>query len=129
MSDGTDDIKVNSEVIKELRDDFTFFIASSMLKTVALNSPDPQNFVKEVVWKWREQQVNALGIMVASLERKLKENSDLYGLFGEVAKQASKERRESIITNLRIFSDSIEKILLSGLNEAAKEKEEEDPLD
>lgn len=118
--------KVSAEVIKELRNDFTFFVASSILKTLALNSTNPKEFIRDIVWKWREMQVNTLGAAVSDMERKMSADEEFNQIFGEMMKKANRAQREVLVSSIRMFCDNVEKILVSGLDTLGFEKEEED---
>lgn len=117
---------VNVEVIREMKNDFTFFIAMSMLKTMALSAPDPKTYIKDVIWKWRESQVAMMGALISEAHNRMLSDPLLSNLFGELIGSINKEQRESIIKNIRLFSDTLEKALTSTLGEEggdSKEKE------
>ena len=119
------DPNVSAEVMRELRNDFTFFVSMSMLKSLAVSSPEPASFIKDIIWKWRELQVNALGMIVADHENKMFFDAEFNELFGDLLKKINRAQRETMIASIRAFCDSMEKVLISNLDSQTEGKEED----
>jgi hypothetical protein len=122
--DDKPEAKVNVEVLRELRNDFTFFVAMSVLKSMAVSVPDPKTFIKDVIWKWRELQVSAMGALMSNSENKLFSDPDFNELFGEMMKKITRSQRESLVSSIRLFCESLEKVLISSFDDEGGEKEE-----
>ena len=115
------------EAIKELRNDFTFFVATSLLKMMATTSTEPKKFLKDVVLKWREKQVQALHLVATEMDKRMFEDEEFEDLFGSVMRKASLVQRETMIECIRKFCDTIEKALTDSMDEM-KNGQEEDGL-
>jgi hypothetical protein len=121
---GTEE-NVSGEALRELRNDFTFFVAMSVLKTMAVLTEDPKKFMRDMVWKWRELQINALGTIASEMEKKMFADEEFNAIFGEFMKKVNKAQRELLVSSIRKFCDSIEKVLVDSVDET-KEKENEE---
>lgn len=121
---GTEE-NVSGEALRELRNDFTFFVAMSVLKTMAVLTEDPKKFMRDMVWKWRELQINALGTIASEMEKKMFADEEFNAIFGECMKKINKAQRELLVSSIRKFCDSIEKVLVDSVDET-KEKENEE---
>jgi hypothetical protein len=120
------DENVSGEALRELRNDFTFFVAMSVMKSMAVTTPDPKKFVRDMVWKWREMQVNALGVAASEMEKKMFSDEEFNSIFGEFMKKINKAQREVLVSSIRMFCDNIEKLLVSSLDAPEENKEEEE---
>lgn len=119
--------KVSAEVIRELRNDFNFFITMLILKSMALSSPDPKKFVRDMIWKWREVQVMSFGSAATEVEKRMFSNDIFNNIFGDFMKERNKTQREILVTSIRAFCDNIEKIIIDSIDvndELNKENEE-----
>lgn len=105
----------STETIRELRNDFTFFIAMSMLKTMAASAPNAKKFIQEIIWKWREKQVQALHLVATEMDRRMLEDEEFAKLFGPVMKQANKAQRGMMIDCIRQFCDTMEEALVTSM--------------
>lgn len=115
---------VANELMRELRNDFTFFVTMSVLKTMAVASPDAKQFMRDIVWKWREAQVTALGSAAAELEKKMLADEMLKSLFGDLVRKYNKAQREILVTSIRTFCDTVEKLLVTSVEDGDAPKEE-----
>ena len=106
----------STEMIRELRNDFTFFIAMSMLKIMASSTPDAKKFIREVVWKWREKQVQALHIVASEMDKRMFEDKEFSELFGPVMRQVNKTQRGVMIDCIRKFCDTMEEALVASMS-------------
>jgi len=120
--------KANPEALRELRNDFTFFIAMSMLKSMAVSTVDPKAFVQEIILKWRELQVNALSMASASINSKMFSDPKFNELFGDLMQKYNRIQRETLISSIRMFCDHIEKVLLTDTEGFTPKDESEDFL-
>lgn len=120
------DENVSGEALRELRNDFTFFVAMSVLKSMAVTTADPKKFVQDMVWRWREMQVNALGMAASEMENKLLSDEEFNSIFGEFMKKVNKAQREVLVSSIRMFCDNVEKLLVANLDSPEVEKGEED---
>lgn len=118
----------SAETLKELRNDFTFFVAMSLLKTLAAGTPDSKKFIKEIVLKWREKQVQALHMVSAEMDRRMFEDSDFEEVFGAVIRQANKAQRGAMIDSIRKFCDTVEEALITSMESGEQDEEGEGTL-
>lgn len=122
----TTDVIINGEALRELRNDFTFFVAMSMLKFMAMSVENPKQFIQDMIWKWREMQINALGLAVSEREKKMFSSEAFNNVFGEIMKEVNKAQREVLVSSIRTFCDSIEKLLVTSIDNQDQEKDNED---
>lgn len=115
---------VTAEVMRELRNDFTFFTAMSMFKTMAMMSGDPKKFIKEMVWKWREAQINALSTAAVEMEKRMREDKDLTNMLGVNLDKVNKTQREILVMAVRTFCESIETLLITSMDVGGEQLEE-----
>lgn len=112
---------LNTDTIRELRNDFTFFVTMSMLKTMAASTPNPEKFIREVIWKWREKQVQALHIVSSEMDKRMFEDEEFSKVFGPIIKQMNKTQRGTMIECIRKFCDTIEETLVASMSSGSDE--------
>jgi len=105
------------EAVKELRNDFTFFVSMSLLKMMAATSPEPKKFLKDVLLKWREKQVQALHLVATEMDKRMSEDEDFEEIFGAVMRKASKVQRGVMIECIRKFCDTVETALVDSMDD------------
>lgn len=117
---------VSMDAMRELRNDFTFYVSMSLLKTMAIQTEDPKKFMRDLVWKWREMQITALGMAVSMAEKNIASDEEFAQIFGDVLKKLNKAQREVLVASIRDFCETIEKVLVNSMdsNDAEKESEE-----
>ena len=121
-----DEDEVNPEVARELRNDFAFFVSMSLLRNLAMQMEDPKGFMKELIWKWREGQINTVAVAAKELEKKASSDELFNAIFGEYLKKAKIAQREVLVTSVRGFCSMLEKALIGSIENDGKPKEGEE---
>jgi hypothetical protein len=101
---------------KTLRDDFTFFVTMSMMKSFAMSTDDPQNFIRSMILMWRNEQVMSLHLLTSEVEKAMFAEPAIANVLGDVIKGHNKKRRGEMIEVIRNFCAAIETSLIQSLD-------------